>query len=89
LIDVSIPAIMENRVDRAYSQKHSLSKGNQMTEKNQTQTAESPSIPELLEVDTSKISSVVLARLIEEVRNEKSSTTRVYDRVHNRHNRGR
>jgi hypothetical protein len=60
-----------------------------MTEKNQSQTAESPSILELLEVDTRKISSAVLARLIEEVRNEKSSTTRVYDRVHNRHNRGR
>ena len=60
-----------------------------MTEKNQTQTAEAHSIPELLEVDTSKIASAVLARLIEEVRNEKPSTTHVYDRVHNRHNRGR
>ena len=60
-----------------------------MTEKNQTQAAEAHSIPELLEVDTSKIASAVLARLIEEVRNEKPSATHVYDRVHNRHNRGR
>ena len=60
-----------------------------MTENDKAQTAQSPSPPELLEVDTSKISSAVLARLIEEVRNEKSSTTHVYDRVHNRHNRGR
>jgi len=60
-----------------------------MTENEETQTGKSPSSPELLEVDTSKISSAVLARLIEEVRNEKPSTTYVYDRVHNRHNRGR
>lgn len=80
---------MENRADRDDSLQYSLSEDHQMTEKNQSQTAESPSILELLEVDTRKISSAVLARLIEEVRNEKSSTTRVYDRVHNRHNRGR
>ena len=60
-----------------------------MIEKSQTQTAEPPSMPEFLEVDISKISSAVLARLIEEVRDEKSATTHVYDRVHNRHNRGR
>jgi hypothetical protein len=60
-----------------------------MTEREQPQPAESPSIPELLEVDTSKLASAVLARLIEEVRNERRPTTPVYDRVHNRHNRGR
>jgi len=60
-----------------------------MTEQNQLQLTESPPIPDLLEVDISKISSAVLARLIEEVREEKSSTPHVYDRVHNRHNRGR
>ena len=59
-----------------------------MTENDKAQIAESPS-PELLEVDTSKISSAVLARLIEEVRNEELLPTHVYDRVHNRHNRGR
>ena len=60
-----------------------------MTEKTQTQPAESRVISELLEVDTSKIPSAVLARLIEEVRHENQATTQVYDRVHNRHNRGR
>jgi len=60
-----------------------------MAEQDQLQPTEPPSIPDLPEVDISKISSAVLARLIEEVRAEKSSTPRVYDRVHNRHNRGR
>ena len=60
-----------------------------MMEENQVQAAESYSNSDLLEVDTSKIPSTVLARLIEEVRSEKSPTPRVYDRVHNRHNRGR
>ena len=60
-----------------------------MTEKDQTEVIESPSIPDLLEVDMSKISSAALARLVEEVRNEKLPTTPVYDRTHNRHNRGR
>jgi hypothetical protein len=35
-----------------------------------------------------KATSPVLARLIAEVRNEGKSSTRGYDRVHNRHNRG-
>ena len=60
-----------------------------MTEQSHTQAAESPVVPDPLEIDTSKISSPVLARLIEEVRNEESSTARAYNRVHNRHNRGR
>jgi hypothetical protein len=60
-----------------------------MTENEETQAGKALSSPELLEVDTSKISSAVLARLIEEVRNEKLSAAHVYDRVHNRHNRGR
>ena len=34
-----------------------------------------------------KIDSVVLSRLIEEVRNEDSNIARSYDRTHNRHNR--
>ena len=58
-----------------------------MAEKSQSQ--ESSTRTDLLEVDTSKLPSAVLARLIEEVRNEETSTTRAYDRVHNRHNRGR
>ncbi len=38
--------------------------------------------------DASKVDSVVLRRLIEEVRYEKSPEYLLYDRVHNRHNRG-
>ena len=60
-----------------------------MTEKSDLHTEEPPVLPELLEVDPDKISSPVLARLIEEVRMEESSTTRAYNRTHNRHNRGR
>lgn len=59
-----------------------------MTEKPEIQETES-SAPSLLEVDTSRLSSVTLARLIEEVRNEETSAMHPYDRVHNRHNRGR
>ena len=50
---------------------------------------EGPSVSVDLEVDTNQLSSVVLARLIEEIRNEETSTLHLYDRVHNRHNRGR
>ena len=89
MIDTHIPAIIENRVGSTYSQQYRLVKRDYMPENEETQIGESPSSSELLEVDTSKISSAVLARLIEEVRNEKPSTTHIYDRVHNRHNRGR
>ena len=64
-------------------------KGKIMTEKSQVQAEELPTSPDLLEVDTNKLSSVTLARLIEEVRNEETSVMHTYDRVHNRHNRGR
>ena len=61
-----------------------------MVAKREPETAESPTVSELAEIDTGKISSPVLARLIEEVRNEESPTTaRAYNRTHNRHNRGR
>ena len=61
-----------------------------MTEKSHhPQTAESPAIPELSEIDTREISSPVLARLIEEVRHEESAAPLAYNRTHNRHNRGR
>lgn len=60
-----------------------------MAEKREPETAESPVVSELAEIDISKISSPVLARLIEEVRNEESPTTaHTYNRTHNRHNRG-
>jgi hypothetical protein len=40
-----------------------------------------------MDVDLATISSPTLARIIEEVRNAEASTTRAFDRVHNRHNR--
>lgn len=39
------------------------------------------------EVDVKLMPSAALARLIEEVRNEQTDSTRAYDRAHNRHNR--
>jgi len=36
-----------------------------------------------------QLPSTVLKRLIEEVRVEKTGATTAYDRMHNRHNRGR
>jgi len=50
---------------------------------------EEPPTEKLLEIDLSKIPSPVLARLIEEVRNEETSTIDAYSRYHNRHNRSR
>jgi hypothetical protein len=41
------------------------------------------------EIEVSQIPSPVLARLIEEVRNEEPSTITAYNRYHNRHNRSR
>jgi len=43
----------------------------------------------LQELEISKIPSPVLARLIEEVRNEEMSDATAYNRMHNRHNRSR
>ena len=61
-----------------------------MITKSAPKTAEVSAIREFNEVDISKISSPVLAELIEEVRNEKvTKATQIYDRTHNRHNRGR
>lgn len=39
------------------------------------------------QISVDKVSSPVLARLIEEVRNEENSTPSMYNRFHNRHNR--
>ena len=41
------------------------------------------------EIDEKAPMSPVLARLIEEVRNEKSESPHGYNRMHNRHNRSR
>lgn len=39
------------------------------------------------QINVDKVSSPVLARLIEEVRNKENSTPSMYNRFHNRHNR--
>lgn len=44
---------------------------------------------ELDGIDVKEISSPVLARLIEEVRNEETHNAQAYNRMHNRHNRSR
>ncbi len=60
-----------------------------MAEEKTIQTDESLVASKVFELDVSKVPSTVLARLIEEVRTEEGVSTRAYDRVHNRHNRGR
>lgn len=42
---------------------------------------------EFINVLTDEVESPVLARLIEEIKNQSESTVHNYDRVHNRHNR--
>jgi sulfatase maturation enzyme AslB (radical SAM superfamily) len=42
---------------------------------------------ESMEIDVSSLSSVTLARLVDEVRNEEAMAAHSYDRSHNRHNR--
>ena len=42
-----------------------------------------------LALDVETLSSPVLSRLIEEVRQEKTGNVSAYNRTHNRHNRGR
>jgi len=44
---------------------------------------------DLFEIDITKLPSPVLARLIEEVRNDEASVADAYSRFHNRHNRSR
>jgi len=46
-------------------------------------------INKINELDLNKISSPVLTRLIEEVRNEEAYSINAYNRMHNRHNRSR
>jgi hypothetical protein len=60
-------------------------------ELNTIATAEAPeeAAIDLREIDVSKLPSPVLARLIEEVRNEEASNIDAYSRFHNRHNRSR
>lgn len=60
-----------------------------MNETGTTKVDEARVANKLHEIDVSKIPSPVLARLIEEVRNEEKLTTSAYNRYHNRHNRSR
>ncbi len=60
-----------------------------MDEEKTIQTDESLVASKVFELDVSKVPSTVLAKLIEEVRTEEGVSARAYDRVHNRHNRGR
>lgn len=55
----------------------------------ETQTELTGQGEEQKRVDVSRISSPVLARLIEEVRNEEAYSINAYNRMHNRHNRSR
>lgn len=48
---------------------------------------DNPRIDQFVNVTTNEIESPVLARLIEEIKNQSESTIHNYDRVHNRHNR--
>ena len=48
-----------------------------------------PPTERLHEIELNEIPSPVLARLIEEVRNEEASAIDAYSRFHNRHNRSR
>lgn len=50
-------------------------------------TSTDASTPATFEVDVTRLSSVVLARLVNEVKNDDVKVARSYDRVHNRHNR--
>ena len=62
-----------------------------MEDLNSVETVEAPRevSADLLEIDVSKLPSPVLARLIEEVRNEEPAGIDAYSRYHNRHNRSR
>lgn len=40
-----------------------------------------------MDIDINSLTSVALARLVREVRNDEPTVSRSYDRVHNRHNR--
>ena len=71
-----------------------MSKAKEMIKVEDLKTVETAEAPQqaaidLREIDVSKLPSPVLARLIEEVRNEEASVPNAYSRFHNRHNRSR
>lgn len=62
-----------------------------MSDDNKTQGARATGVwfDECAVIEADQLASPVLQRLIDEVRNEKTSgSTQVYNRIHNRHNRG-
>ena len=59
------------------------------TEKAPEEVLEDSESPESIDVTEIISNSPVLARLIEEVRNEHVIVGHAYDRMHNRHNRSR
>jgi hypothetical protein len=60
-----------------------------MLETSELEVAEKERTEDLEVLDLTDVPSPVLARLIEEVRNEKDQTVNAYNRMHNRHNRSR
>ena len=60
-----------------------------MTENGQMATPEDSESPELIDITELVVGSPVLARLVEEVRNEQVAEHYAYNRMHNRHNRSR
>ena len=62
---------------------------NEMTGKSQMELSEDLDPPDGADVTELVASSPVLARLVEEVRNEQVTEHIAYNRMHNRHNRSR
>ena len=80
--------MLENNSKNRFT--HQLLEVNTLIDTNQPEVHESQThTDKLLELDVSKISSPVLTRLIEEVRNEEKFNAQAYNRMHNRHNRSR
>lgn len=83
--------LLDTRYDKVSPSYQSSEETNNVEDPNSVKTAEAPrpAGTDLCEIDVSKLSSPVLARLIEEVRNEEPSGIDAYSRFHNRHNRSR
>jgi len=83
----SIISILENKAKTISSPTHSEVAPLRKT--SATPEVDSDTAENISDLDVTKIPSPVLARLIEEVRNEEIDTTLAYNRFHNRHNRSR
>lgn len=79
------------KYDRVSPSYQSSEETSNVEDLNTVKTAEAPQSAgiDLSEIDVSKLPSPVLARLIEEVRNEEPLGIDAYSRFHNRHNRSR